>query len=374
MTQPEYDLTLRPVTAEVVMMTTAAVALAVAVGLVSSEFPTAAPVPASKPKAAGLIAVSGGDHLRLLNEAGREVKRYTPPKADGWPAWRIGPVSPDLKRLILTARLNLGTGYTNTVIAPLDGKGRLRPIRPPGGQFSYPFWAADGKRLIDGCHVYDGAFGAGSHCVNLTFDADTGRVDLLPLPAIKGGPPEGGVGKVGLSDPAAYRRSLHRVVACSPDGDWYLTYKQEREGFSAPRWLALVSKDGKTVRRVFGKDHFAYGSFAPNGRRALVTVWSQRQPGGDLDTFDGVFILTIKDNILERVVAPPPDVVGLGRITQAAWSPHGRRIAVGYHCVRVDGYEFRVVSYTQDGGDPRTVLSVIGTKAEVLPLGLVGWY
>jgi hypothetical protein len=353
-------------------MTTAAVLAAV--GLMATEFPTAAPVPASRPKAAGLIAVNGGDHLRLLNEAGREVKRYTPPKADGWPAWQVGPVSPDLKRLILTARLELGTGYTNTVIAPLDGRGRLRPINPPGGQFSYPFWAADGKRLIDGCRVYDGAFGVRSHCVNLTFDTDTGRVGLMPLPAIQGGPPEDGVGRVGLSDPATYRRSLHRVIACSPSGDWHLTQQQEHEGFGDPTWLALVSKDGKSVRRVLGTDHFAHGLFAPDGKRAVLTVWSRDQPGGGLDTFDGVFILAVKDNILERVVAPPPDIIGLGRITQAAWSPDGKRIAIGYYCVRVDGYEFRVVSYTPGGGDPRTVLSVIGTKDEVTPLRLEGWY
>ncbi|HET6576325.1 MAG TPA: hypothetical protein VFG68_22175 [Fimbriiglobus sp.] len=353
-------------------MTTPAAVL-MAVGLVASEFPTTAPIPASKPKADGLIVVNCGDHLRLLNEAGREIKRYTPPKADGWPAWQIGPVSPDLKRLILTARIEFGTRYTRTVIAPLDGKGRLRPIHPPGGQFSDPFWAADGKRLIDGRLIHNGAFGVGSHCVNLTFEADTERVDLMPLPAIKGGPPEGGVGQFGLTDPTTYRRSLHRVIACSPAGDWYLTWQQKREGYGIPSWLALVSKDGRTIRRVLTTDQFAHGKFSPNGKRAVLTIWSRSQPSRELKQFDGVFVLSVNDNVLERVVAPPSDLFRIGWVS-AAWSPDGKRIAFGYHRYNDDGFEFRVVSYTPDGGDPHTVLSVTGSKDEVAPLHLEGWH
>jgi hypothetical protein len=354
-------------------MTTPAAVL-MAVGLVSAEFPTAAPVPASKPKADGLIAVNCGDHLRLLNEADREVKRYTPPKAGGWPAWQIGPISPDGTRVLLSATLDdAPTRYTRAVVAPLDGEGPLQRIPVPGYQFgSLPFWSPGGKKLIDSHHVYDGAFGVSSHALNLAIDVSTGQPEVMPLPAIPGGQPEG-VARFRLADPNDYRRSLHRVVDCSPAGDWYLTWQQEREGFSAPRWLALVSKDGKTVRRVLSTDHFAQGRFSPDGKRAVMTVWSRSEPVGERKQFDGVFVLTVMDNILERVVAPPSDLVQISWI-RAAWSPDGKRIAVGYHCVRVDGYEFRVVSYTPDGGDPRTVLSVIGTKGEVAPLRLDGWY
>jgi Tol biopolymer transport system component len=114
--------------------------------------------------------------------------------------------------------------------------------------------------------------------------------------------------------------------------------------------------------------------FSPDGKRVLLASWSLNAFDGGWNLFDGVFVADVKDAAVRQVIAPPSDFVRIG-ICRVAWSPDGKRIAFGYHRKTGDDdqFEFRVVSYTPDGSDPRTVFSVTGTREEVAPLLLEGW-
>jgi dipeptidyl aminopeptidase/acylaminoacyl peptidase len=241
----------------------------------------AAALAPSSAAAAELVA-AGSDGVWLLSDDGT-IRTRISPRYVADVAW-----SPDGERIVVDTRSGLAIGPVDGPLTKLPGTDRLRE----------PAWSPDGKTI------------AATRSA-----ADTGRTDIVLLPAEGGTPvpvPTGGE---------------DAGPAWSPDGS-LLAFSHHTGSGDSPSDLVVARRDGSELRTV-AKQGFS-PSWSPDGTRiAYATV---RDANGETCVNEGTEDQECSPNGELYVVGA--DGTGDRRLTNTpageggpAWSPDGARIA-----------------------------------------------
>jgi Tol biopolymer transport system component len=239
-------------------------------------------------------------------------------------------VSPNGKQLAYTAVVNgKFKGYVTDLFSEpslISKVARLADI-PEGdsldGEVDYCRWSADGKKLacFEGLGMQ--GFPRGKAATTWIVDIKTGEKADFNLP------------------------NGHFLQDWSPDGNWFLTFKQDKstENEFIPR-VYLVKRDSSEVRRLSSDNQLAWSArFSPDGRRALFVSLGRQSQVHVVDLADGK----------PRPVSPELNAV----VHSACWSPDGKRIAYAWQQRRVnpedDQTEYVLSVIDQDGKNPATL-------------------